>query len=214
MNDFDADVIVVGAGPTGLMLAGELRLNGVSVTVLDKLSEPMRQSRALGFSARTIEEFAQRGLMARFGEVGVIPVGHFGGVGLDYRVIEGGSYGARGIPQARTEAVLGDWARELGAEVRRGAEVTGLDTAEDAVTVHARTPDGDVRLRARYVVGCDGARSTVRTLAGIDFPGTEPTIELRFADVAGIQLRPRFSGERVADGMVMVMPLGPDRSRV
>ncbi|MFE0950567.1 FAD-dependent monooxygenase [Streptomyces mutabilis] len=214
MNDFDADVIVVGAGPTGLMLAGELRLNGVSVTVLDKLSEPMRQSRALGFSARTIEEFAQRGLMTRFGEVGVIPVGHFGGVGLDYRVIEGGSYGARGIPQARTEAVLGDWARELGAEVRRGAEVTGLDTAEDAVTVHARTPDGDVRLRARYVVGCDGARSTVRTLAGIDFPGTEPTIELRFADVAGIQLRPRFSGERVADGMVMVMPLGPDRSRV
>ncbi|GAP47951.1 FAD-dependent monooxygenase [Streptomyces azureus] len=214
MNDFDADVIVVGAGPTGLMLAGELRLNGVSVTVLDKLSEPMRQSRALGFSARTIEEFAQRGLMARFGEVGVIPVGHFGGVGLDYQVIEGGSFGARGIPQARTEAVLGGWAQELGAEVRRGAEVTGLDTAEDAVTVAARTADGDIRLRARYVVGCDGARSTVRTLAGIDFPGTAPTIELRFADVAGIQLRPRFSGERVPDGMVMVMPLGPDRSRV
>ncbi|MFF4020805.1 FAD-dependent monooxygenase [Streptomyces sp. NPDC001843] len=214
MNDFDADVIVVGAGPTGLMLAGELRLNGVSVTVLDKLAEPIRQSRALGFSARTIEEFAQRGLMARFGEVGVIPVGHFGGVGLDYQVIEGGSFGARGIPQARTEGVLGGWAQELGARVRRGVEVTGLETDDDAVSVRARTADGDIRLRARYVVGCDGARSTVRTLAGIDFPGTEPTIELRFADVTGVQLRPRFSGERVPGGMVMVMPLGPDRSRV
>jgi len=214
MNEFDTDVIVVGAGPTGLMLAGELRLNGVSVTVLDKLTEPIRQSRALGFSARTIEEFAQRGLMARFGEVGVIPVGHFGGVGLDYQVIEGGSFGARGIPQARTEGVLGGWAQELGAQVRRGVEVTDLHTDDDAVSVTARTADGDIRLRARYVVGCDGARSAVRTLAGIDFPGSEPTIELRFADVAGVQLRPRFSGERVPGGMVMVMPLGPDRSRV
>ncbi|MFJ9721247.1 FAD-dependent monooxygenase [Streptomyces sp. NPDC101209] len=214
MNDFDTDVIVVGAGPTGLMLAGELRLNGVSVTVLDKLAEPIRQSRALGFSARTIEEFAQRNLMARFGEVGVIPVGHFGGVGLDYQVIEGGSFGARGIPQARTEGVLGGWAAELGAQVRRGVEVTGLRTDQDAVSVKARTADGEIELRARYVVGCDGARSVVRTAAGIDFPGTEPTIELRFADVAGIPLRPRFSGERVPGGMVMVMPLGPDRSRV
>lgn len=214
MKTFDADVIVVGAGPTGLMLAGELRLNGVSVTVLDKLSEPIRQSRALGFSARTIEEFAQRGLMARFGEVGVIPFGHFGGVPLDYQVLEGGSYGARGIPQARTEGILGGWAQELGAEIRRGVEVTGLEQDDDGVTVQAQGPEGGVRLRARHVVGCDGARSIVRKLAGIDFPGTEPVIELRFADVAGVQLRPRFSGERVPGGMIMVIPMGPDRSRI
>jgi 2-polyprenyl-6-methoxyphenol hydroxylase-like FAD-dependent oxidoreductase len=214
MNSFDADVIIVGAGPTGLMLAGELRLSGVSAVVLDRLSEPMRQSRALGFSARTIEEFAQRGLIARFGEVGVIPFGHFGGVPLDYQVIEGGSYGARGIPQARTEAVLGGWAAELGAEVRRGVEVTGLESDDDGVTVSAETAEGGVRLRARHVVGCDGARSTVRRLAGIDFPGTEPAMELRFADVAGVRLRPRFSGERVPGGMVMVIPMGPDRSRI
>ncbi|MFF4044715.1 FAD-dependent monooxygenase [Streptomyces sp. NPDC001816] len=214
MSTFDADVIVVGAGPTGLMLAGELRLNGVSVIVLDKLAEPIRESRALGFSARTIEEFAQRGLISRFGEVGVIPVGHFGGVPLDYQVLEGGSYGARGIPQARTEGVLGGWARELGAEVRRGVEVLGLEQDADGVTVTGATPDGTVTLRARHVVGADGARSAVRKLAGIDFPGTEPAIELRFADVAGVQLRPRFSGERVPGGMVMVIPMGPDRARV
>ncbi len=174
MEFYDSDVIVVGAGPTGLMLAGELRLAGVSVVVLDKLSEPIQESRALGFSARTIEEFAQRGLMDRFGEVGVIPVGHFGGVPLDYRVIEGGSYGARGIPQARTEGVLGGWARELGADIRRGCEVTGIEQTDASVTVTAAGADGPFSLRARHVVGCDGARSIVRKLAGIGFPGTEP----------------------------------------
>jgi 2-polyprenyl-6-methoxyphenol hydroxylase-like FAD-dependent oxidoreductase len=214
MNSFDADVIVVGAGPTGLMLAGELRLNGVSVVVLEKLSEPIRESRALGFSARTIEEFAQRGLIERFGEVGVIPVGHFGGVPLDFQEVPGGSYGARGIPQARTEGVLGGWARELGAGIRRGVEVTELEQDADGVRVCTSGADGSTWLRARAVVGCDGARSTVRRLAGIDFPGTGPAMELRFADVSGVRLRPRFSGERVPGGMVMVIPIGPDRSRV
>lgn len=214
MSTFDADVIVVGAGPTGLMLAGELRLNGVSVIVLDRLSEPIRESRALGFSARTIEEFAQRGLIDAFGEVGVIPVGHFGGVSLDYQVLEGGSYGARGIPQARTEGILGGRAAALGAEVRRGTEVTGLEQDADGVTLTGTGPEGPVTLRARYAVGADGARSAVRKLSGIDFPGTEPAIELRFADVEGVRLRPRFSGERVPGGMVMVIPIGPDRARV
>lgn len=214
MDYFDADVIVVGAGPTGLMLAGELSLNRVPVIVVDRLTEPIQESRALGFSARTIEEFSQRGLLSRFGEVDVIPVGHFGGVPIDFRVIEGGSYGARGIPQARTEAVLAAWATELGADIRRGHETTGLVTGDDGVTVELSTPEGPARLRAKYVVGCDGSRSTVRQLAGIDFPGTDPVIELRFADVAGVQLRPRFIGEQVPGGMVMVLPLGPDRSRI
>ena len=102
MENCDADVVVVGAGPTGLMLAAELRLAGVTVVVLDRLAEPMRQSRALGFSARTIEEFDQRGLLPRFGELQTIPVGHFGGLPIDFRLMEGGSYGARGIPQSVT----------------------------------------------------------------------------------------------------------------
>jgi 2-polyprenyl-6-methoxyphenol hydroxylase-like FAD-dependent oxidoreductase len=67
MDAFNADVIVAGAGPSGLMLAGELRLSGLSVIVLDRLEQPMQQSRALGFSARTIEEFGQRGLLEDFG---------------------------------------------------------------------------------------------------------------------------------------------------
>ncbi|MFF1546642.1 FAD-dependent monooxygenase [Streptomyces sp. NPDC058291] len=214
MNTFDADVIIVGAGPTGLMLAGELSLHGVSALVVDRLAEPIRESRALGFSARTIEEFAQRGLISRLGDVDVIPFGHFGGVPLDYRVLPGGSYGARGIPQSRTEAMLAGWIAERGVEVRRGVEVTGVEQDDDGVAVRVAADDGAGTLRARYVVGCDGARSVVRTSAGIDFPGTAPTVELRFADVTGIRLRPRFSGEPVPGGMVMVLPLGPDRSRV
>jgi bifunctional hydroxylase/dehydrase len=196
------------------MLAGELRLAGVSTIVLDRLAEPMKQSRALGFSARTIEEFDQRGLLPRFGELQTIPVGHFGGLPVDYRVLPGGSYGARGKPQSLTEAVLAGWAAELGAEVRREHEVTGLRQDDEGVELDVVTPAGPQRLRARYVAGCDGGRSVVRKLAGVEFPGTEPDLELWFADVAGCALRPRFSGERVPGGMVMVLPMGPQVSRV
>jgi bifunctional hydroxylase/dehydrase len=214
VQGFDADVIIVGAGPTGLMLAGELRLAGAEVLVLDRLAEPIRQSRALGFSARTIEEFDQRGLLPRFGDLPTIPVGHFGGLGIDYRVLEGGSYGARGKPQSLTESVLAQWATGLGAVVQRGHEVTALRQDGAGVDLDVTTPAGLRHLRARYVAGCDGARSTVRKQAGVEFPGTGPAIEMWFADVAGCPLRPRFSGERVPGGMVMVLPLGPEVNRV
>ncbi len=214
MANFDADVLVVGAGPTGLMLAGELCLAGIDALVVDRLAEPMKQSRALGFSARTIEEFHQRGLLARFGEVNTIPVGHFGGLPIDFRVLPAGSFGARGIPQSLTESILARWAAELGAKVCRGFEVTGLRSDPDGVSAEVVTPAGPRQVRARYVAGCDGGRSTVRKLIGVDFPGTEAVIEMWFADVAGCELRPRFSGELVPGGMVMVLPMGPGVNRV
>src|SRR5947209_10218265 len=102
MRHRDADVIIVGAGPTGLMLAGELRLAGIEAIVAERLADPMRQSRALGFSARTMEEFGQRGLLREFGDLGVLPVGHFGGMPLDYTIVPGGNFGVRGVPQAFT----------------------------------------------------------------------------------------------------------------
>ena len=214
MQGFDADVVIVGAGPTGLMLAGELRLAGISTVVVERRAEPMRQSRALGFSARAIEEFGQRGLLPQFGELSTIPVGHFGGLPLDYTIVPGGNFGVRGVPQSFTEAILTRWATGLGAEIRRGWEVSGLTATDDSAELEVVTPDGPRRLRAAYVVGCDGARSAVRTLAGIEFPGTEPVIEMMMADVADVELQLRPNGEIGPAGMVVVLPIGPNATRV
>jgi bifunctional hydroxylase/dehydrase len=214
MEEFDTDVVVVGAGPTGLMLAGELNLAGVSTMVFDRLVEPMQQSRALGFSARTIEELAQRGLLSRFGDLGVIPMGHFGGMPIDYRVVEGGNFGVRGVPQSFTESVLADWATGLGARIERGCTVIDLETDDAGVTVVVEVPQGRRRVRARYVVGCDGARSVVRNRAGIGFPGTSAVVEMLIADVAGCPVRLRPTGELSSTGMVVVLPLGPHATRV
>lgn len=212
-TEMDTDVIVAGAGPTGLMLAGELRLGGADVIVLDKLPEPTGQSRGLGFTARAMEVFDQRGLLPRFGQgetVEVSPVGHFGGVQFDFTALPGAHFGARGIPQSQTEAVLGEWAAERGADIRRGHEVLALDGGfldGGHVEVTVGTPDGVRTLRARYLVGCDGGKSTVRKLAGIGFPGTEATRAMFLADVTGLDLRPRFLGETLPNGMVMAAPL-------
>ncbi|MZE67828.1 FAD-binding protein [Streptomyces sp. SID5789] len=209
----DADVIVVGAGPTGLMLAGELRLGGAEVIVLDKLPEPTGQSRGLGFTARAMEVFDQRGLLPRFGQgetLEVSPVGHFGGVQFDFTALQGAHFGARGIPQSQTEAVLAAWATDLGAQIRRGYEVLAVADGfldGDHVEVTVNTANGTRQLRAPYLVGCDGGKSTVRKLAGIDFPGTEATRAMFLADVTGLDLKPRYLGETLPNGMVMAAPL-------
>ncbi|MFE5144348.1 FAD-dependent monooxygenase [Streptomyces fagopyri] len=215
----DADVIVVGAGPAGLMLAGELRLGGVSVIVAERLERPTGQSRGLGFTARAMESFDQRGLVPRFGGLEKSPMGHFGGVQFDYTVLEDAHFGARGVPQSRTEAVLEEWARELGADIRRGWEFRALEQHgdEDAdgggVTVTLATSAGERTLRALYLVGADGGHSPVRRAAGFDFPGTPATRGMYLADVVGCRIEPRFLGERLPGGMVMAAPLkeGVDR---
>ncbi|MDJ0466270.1 FAD-dependent monooxygenase [Streptomyces sp. H27-C3] len=214
MNTFAAEVIIAGAGTAGLMLAGELSLQGVSVIVLDKLDEPMQQSRALGFSARTIEEFGQRGLLGGFGDLETIPIGHFGGLPIDYRILEGGNFGVRGVPQSRTEAIIGKWAAGLGSDIRRGHEVVGFSQDDTGVDVQVTGPGGTETLRAAYLVGCDGARSTVRRAAGIDFPGVSATIEMKMADITGVPVRLRPTGELGEAGMVVVLPLGPAATRV
>ncbi|WP_078585358.1 FAD-dependent monooxygenase [Streptomyces anulatus] len=209
------DVVVVGAGPTGLMLAGELRLGGARVTVVEQLPAPTGQSRGLGFTARAMEVFDQRGLLAGFGPgLETSPQGHFGGVLFDYSVLRDGHFGARGIPQSQTESVLEEWARALGADIRRGWQLTGLTDTGDGVEIVADTPTGVRRLRGSHLVGCDGGGSAVRTAAGFDFPGTPARRTMYLADVAGCSLRPRFLGERLPAGMVMAAPLGEGVDRI
>ncbi|MFE9770049.1 FAD-dependent monooxygenase [Streptomyces sp. NPDC005808] len=210
----DADVIIVGAGPTGLMLAGELRLGGADVIVAERLERPTGQSRGLGFTARALESFEQRGLVPRFGGLEISPMGHFGGVQFDYSVLEDAHFGARGIPQSKTEAVLEEWAGELGADIRRGWEFQGLAQDSAGVTVTLDTPEGEQRLRARYLVGTDGGQSPVRKAGGFSFPGTDATRGMYLADVVGCAIPPRFLGERVPAGMVMAAPLAAGVDRI
>ena len=186
----DADVLVVGAGPVGLMLAGELRLGGASVIVVDRLAEPTGESRAAQLNARTAELFDQRDLLRRFPELERVPTGHFGGLGLRVDHCAGHLPGFWKVPQSVTEAVLAERAVELGADLRRGVELTGLRRCPGTGNVQADLAGGGA-LRAAYVVGCDGGASTVRRSAGIGFPGIAAERELLRADVAGIEVPDR-----------------------
>ncbi|KOX07712.1 FAD-dependent oxidoreductase [Micromonospora sp. NRRL B-16802] len=171
------DVIIAGGGPTGLMLASELRLHDVRVLVLEKDEEPTRYVRALGLHARSLEVLDQRGLLERFLALGrQFPVGGF------FAAITKPSPGrldtshpyVLGIPQPITDRLLAERAVEVGVEVRRGCAVVGLRQDEHGVTVELA--DG-AQVRSRYLVGCDGGRSTVRRLLGVGFPGEPSRVE-------------------------------------
>ncbi|MGH3624676.1 MAG: FAD-dependent monooxygenase [Sciscionella sp.] len=213
MRNSETEVIVVGAGPVGLLLAGELRLGGVDVVVVERLSEPTGESRASQLNSRTMEVLDQRGLLDRLGETHRESGGHFGGIPLDVSEVPSVHAGYWKIPQHRTEGALQAWSAGLGADIRREHELRELATHPDHVEAVIGTSGGSRRLRAEYLVGCDGERSTVRRLAGFDFAGTEVTRELFRADVSGIDIPARrferrehglaISGKR--DGVTRVM---------
>ncbi|WP_308222590.1 FAD-dependent monooxygenase [Frankia sp. AgB32] len=179
----DADVIIAGAGPTGLMLAGELRLHGVRTVVLERLAAPTGHARALGLHVRSIEVLDQRGLLERFLPLGrqVAVGGFFAGLATSWpaRLDTAHSY-VLAIPQTVTERLLAEHATELGARIRRGCGLVGLTQDDHGVT--AELADG-TRLRARYLVGCDGGRSTVRRLLGVAFPGEPTRVETLLGEV-------------------------------
>ncbi|MFI6739213.1 FAD-dependent monooxygenase [Nonomuraea sp. NPDC050451] len=172
----ETDVIIVGAGPTGLMLAAELRLAGVRPLVLERRPQRRDIPKAGGLGGQILELLRYRGLLERFQAACTDPVPAprfpFGGVHLDFTQLADPPMHALPLPQQLLERLLDERADELGIDLRRGHEVTDVSQDDAVVTVDVRGPDGPYQVSARYLVGCDGARSRVRDWAGIDFPGT------------------------------------------
>ncbi|AHI01966.1 FAD-dependent monooxygenase [Kutzneria albida] len=209
----DTDVVVVGAGPVRLLLACELRLGGAEVTVLEQLPEPTGQSKALAVNLRSIQLLDRRGLLDRYlaardelGFAGFLDdKGHFAAVfGLDLAGLSEQLPGMLGLPQAHTERLLAERAGELGVRVERGWRLTGLAQDADGVTAQA----GDRCLRARYLVGCDGGRSTVRKTAGFAFPGTDAAMTALVAEATLADPDDAPLGwHRTPRGWVVIFPL-------
>ncbi|GHD98187.1 FAD-dependent monooxygenase [Streptomyces alanosinicus] len=202
MTTIDYDVVVAGAGPVGLFLGCELALGGARVLVVERLTEVDETIKAGAINIPSAVALYRRGLLPELEAVWEAALdrirafrgedfeselapkfsGHFAGITMTQDLFDGsdpawaevGPAGDTGllVPQATLERILARRAGELGVEVRRGVALTGFDADADGVAVHI----GDATVRAGWLVGCDGGRSTVRKLAGFDFPGTDPEI--------------------------------------
>ncbi|MCA6091875.1 FAD-dependent monooxygenase [Streptomyces sp. SCA3-4] len=221
----DTGVLVVGAGPTGLLLACELALAGVRPLVVDKRPRPHRESRALNLHPRSIELMDMRGLAERFLAAGRTVPGWRFAVSLkqplDFTGLDTRHPYALLLAQARTEALLAERARELGVEIHRGHEAGGLRQYAERVETDVSGPEGPVTIRSAYVVGCDGGRSLVRQAAGIGFPGTRESMTAVVGDFAVADHthneRARQHGVLVArleDGLTRYVVMDPQRIRV
>ena len=185
----DVDVVVVGAGPTGLMLAGELGLAGVRTLLLERRPEPSDVAKAGGLAGYILQLLHYRGELSRFRQasrnMGPDPAPRlpFGGLHLDFTQLDDPPMRVMLLPQPRLERLLAERALESGADLRRGHEVVGMRQADDAVTVEVCGPDASYEVSARFLVGCDGGRSRVREMAGIAMSGDAlPEVE-RLASV-------------------------------
>jgi len=199
-------VVIVGGGPTGLMLAGELALAGVDVAIVERrASQDLAGSRAGGLHSRTIEVLDQRGIADRFLSQGqVAQVAGFSLIPLDISDFPTRHAYGLGLWQNHIERILADWVGELAVPIYRGRDVMGFAQDDTGVDVEL---GGGQSLRANYLVGCDGGRSLIRKAAGIEFPGWDPTTSNLIAEVemAG---EPEWGIRRDALGLHSLSRLG------
>lgn len=204
----DTEVIIVGAGPTGLALACELGLAGIPCRVLERRAEEPNITRAFAVNPRTLELLNARGLAEAVLAQGLPVPGAqpVPGAFLDLRDLPSRYQMLLLVPQSGTEHVLEQRARELGVEIVRGAEVVGLKQDADGVTLDV---NGAEAIRASYVVGTDGAHSAVRRLIGVDFVGEQYETHIMLADVTLARApQDRLFGAASHEGLVVFVPFG------
>ncbi|GAB3568162.1 FAD-dependent monooxygenase [Amycolatopsis endophytica] len=201
------DVVIAGGGPNGLMLACELALAGMRPVVLERLTEPGHERRANGLVGEVVRLMDRRGLYERLtgtpGAPEPVPGFVFGAFPLPLADLDHHLY-TLAVPQRRIEAVLAERAAELGVDIRRGHEVTGLVQDEDAVTVEI---GGREPVRARFLVGADGGHSVVRKLTGIGFPGVTSDDSVAYS--GDVTVPPELigpGGELVVPGFGVIPP--------
>jgi 2-polyprenyl-6-methoxyphenol hydroxylase-like FAD-dependent oxidoreductase len=179
--------VIAGGGPVGLMLACELRLGGADPVVLEQLPGISEIPKGNGLVGQIVPVLDYRGLLDRLRAeatwAGPVPRFSFGPLQLDFSRLGTSPLHILSVPQRQLERVLEQRLAELGGTIRRGHELTALSHDDDAVTLDALGPDGACQLRARYLVGCDGAHSLVRKQAGIGFPGVTSTEISRIGQV-------------------------------
>jgi 2-polyprenyl-6-methoxyphenol hydroxylase-like FAD-dependent oxidoreductase len=182
MTNAEHTVAIAGGGPAGMMLAAELALQDVEVVIFERRPDhELIGSRAGGFHSRTIELFDMRGVAERFLEQGkTAQAAMFATTLLDMSDFPTRHPYALGIFQNKIERIMAAWIAELPVRIEYGREVIGF--AQDRAGVELRLADGE-SVRARYLVGCDGGRSLIRKLAGIEFPGWDPSKSSLIAEV-------------------------------
>jgi 2-polyprenyl-6-methoxyphenol hydroxylase-like FAD-dependent oxidoreductase len=223
-------VIIVGAGPTGLALAGELAQAGVPTRILERRAARTRDSRAICLHARSMEMLDLRGEATTFADAG-LPMRHFPlglrGSAIDFRRLDSDFPYFLDIPQHQIEELLEIRAVRLGAELVRSSTVVGVEQDEDEVRLTVRDgaedgdgdsdrdSDGDRVERAGYVVGCDGLRSAVRTAIDIPFPGIDNPGSVTLADVHldGLPMDDAY-GDLTDNGLLLVFPFQDGSCRV
>jgi 2-polyprenyl-6-methoxyphenol hydroxylase-like FAD-dependent oxidoreductase len=204
-------VMIAGAGPTGLMLACELRRAGVAVQLVDRADRRGTTSRAAGLHPRTLEILDQRGMAEEFLAIGrpLVRVPHFAGISVDWSTLPTRFPYMFGVLQSVTESILERFALQLGVAVQWSTEVVGLQDDGDGVAVALRGPTGLTQQRVDYLVGCDGAGSAVRRAAGIPFDGADGQTVTLLGDV---ELDEAHGSWRIYDrrpaGALTLMPLG------
>ena len=223
----DTDVLVVGAGPTGLMLANQLVRRGVRVRIIDRHAGPSLQTRALGVQARTMEIYAKLGIADRALELGKRGTGaNMWAQGRKMARVPLGDAGQAATPypfililgQDDNERIMSDKLRDLGLSVEWNTELVNLEQEPGGVTATLKLAGGtSQKLTAAWVAGCDGARSAVRELNGISFPGApyEHVFFVADAEATGSMVPDEVNVYLFQQGFHLLFPMrGKDHWRI